>query len=218
VSLPLHAQGLRELRERGQFGGGFLLAVPVGEFDRFVNLGGGVNLFGVFNLSPGGVLGLRVNGSVIGYGSSREPRSLSQTVPEVIVDVRTTNWITTMGLGPQVTLGQGPVRVYSYGTVGFAYFSTVSSAGDHAHTFASSTNLDDWRFATALGGGLQFRVANRHRPVYLDLAVHGQHNGRTRYLRSGGIETRPDGSILITPIESQANLVTLRLGVSVSLF
>jgi hypothetical protein len=38
-----------------------------------------------------------------------------------------------------------------------------------------------------------------------------------RYLREGGIEDLPDGSVVLHPINSDANLLSYRIGFSVSL-
>ena len=43
------------------------------------------------------------------------------------------------------------------------------------------------------------------------------HNGVTTYLREGDIVDRPDGSIVIFPRRSEANLWSFRLGVSIGL-
>ena len=43
---------------------------------------------------------------------------------------------------------------------------------------------------------------------------HG--NGQVRYLREGGIIDLPNGGIVLNPIQSDANLLTYRLGFSVS--
>jgi hypothetical protein len=38
-----------------------------------------------------------------------------------------------------------------------------------------------------------------------------------RYLREGGITDLPDGTIVVTPIQSEANLLMYRLGFSITL-
>lgn len=223
ASVPaLHAQGggLREVRPRGAVGGHVVLAFPVGEFENFVDFGGGLGAFALVNLDRDGVVGLRFDGSLLLYGSETVRRPLSQTVQRVFVDVTTNNFIVSLGVGPQFTVGRGVVRPYVFGTVGFAYFATESSVRGTADfdSFASSTNFDDVTLALSSGGGLVIQLSRGRHPVSLDLSASMQRNGRTRYLREGSIRERADGSVYFTPIESEANLMVVKAGVSVGVF
>ncbi len=103
-----------------------------------------------------------------------------------------------------------------YGTVGFSYFATTSSASgeDDFVEFASSTHYDDVTFAVSGGGGLYLRLANGRRPVSLDLSAHTLVNGETTYLREGSI-IETGGGLAFAPIRSEANLVMVKLGVSI---
>jgi hypothetical protein len=214
------AQGLREVMPSKLFGGGLTLAVPVGEFDRFVDVGGGLNGFAVINFDRDGYVGIRFDGAILWYGNENWTAPLSPTIPWVLVDVNTDNFITSFGLGPQFTLGRGPIRPYAYGTVGFSYFATVTSARGTANIdpFASSTNFDDVTFALAAGGGLLLQLSRGRTPVSLDLNVYTLQNGQTEYLREGSIRDNRDGTISVIPIRSEANLVGFRLGVAVGVF
>ena len=220
LASPAFAQGLVEASPTSRFGIAGVLLAPVGEFDQFVDLGGGVNVYGVVGLDRKGVAGLRFDGSFMGYGHERVTVPLSRTVQRVFVDVTTTNLLASFGMGPQITIGNGPLRPYVYGTVGFSYFATVSSVGGTRDfgDFGSSTNFDDLTFATAVGGGLLISLSEGRRPVALDLSVRSLFNGRTEYLRSGSIIDRPDGSIAFTPIVSDANLLEFRAGFSIGVF
>jgi hypothetical protein len=51
----------------------------------------------------------------------------------------------------------------------------------------------------------------------LDLGADYHHNGTASYLREGDIVDQPDGSIVIYPRRTEANLWSFRLGVSVGL-
>lgn len=220
-SSPVIAQGLVEVSSPHRFGIAGVLLAPVGEFNDFVDLGGGLNLYGVIGLDRSGIAGLRIDGTLLGYGYERVTVPLSHTVQRVFVDVTTTNFLASFGVGPQLTLGRGPVRPYVYGTVGFSYFATVSSVGgtrEFHDDFGSSTNFDDVTFAAAFGGGLLLSLSEGRHPVSLDLSARSLYNGETKYLRSGSIIDRPDGSIAFTPIVSDANLVEFRAGFSIGVF
>lgn len=196
------------------------LALPVGEFRDNVDLGGGGGLAGVWLLDGHGMLGLRLDGAFVLYGYRSERRPFSLTVPEVAVDVRTTNYIVSGGVGPQVYLATGPVRPYVYGTVGVAYFateSTVSGEGWDDDDIASSTNLHDTSLALSGGGGLSIRVANRANPVSLDLGASYQYNGETEYLTSGLPVPSAVGGRRFLPLLSETNMVVFRVGVTLGM-
>jgi hypothetical protein len=182
----------------------------VGEFSRYVSLGGGIGSGVVYNFDDRRTWGLRLDASYLIYGS--ETRHVAVD-PLVDLDVRTRNQIVSVGVGPQLTLGGHGIRPYFFGSVGFSYFWTMSSIGDAG----ANTNLDDFAFAGTAGGGLLIPVHRGHRPVFIDLSATYQRNGRVRYLRKGSIEEAPDGSLTITPIESGGNLLLFRAGVSVAI-
>lgn len=205
-----------EAPKRHLFGISGTLARPVGEFRNFVSWGGGGSLYGVFNFKNG-PLGIRFDGSFLTYGHEKSRVPLSLTIQRIWVDVSTDNFILAGGVGPQLTLGAGPVRPYVYGTVGFSYFATVSSvegASDDA-AFASTTNYDDVTAGLSAGGGLLIQMSRGKHPVSLDLSVQSFYNGRMSYLRSGSLLEAADGSISFIPIRSDANLVTFRVGFAV---
>ncbi len=206
-----------EAQDRSFFGINGVLARPVGEFQNFVDWGGGIDLYGVINPSRRGPLGIRIDGSFLVYGHETMRQPLSNTIRRVTVDVDTDNLIGSLGVGPQLTLGQGALRPYVYGTVGFSYFATVSSAKGTADAgaFASSTNYDDVTAALTAGGGLLLRLSHGKHPVSLDLSAQKTYHGETTYLREGSLLDNPDGSISFIPIRSEANLLTFRVGVAI---
>ena len=62
-----------------------------------------------------------------------------------------------------------------------------------------------------------FRLSNGRKPVSLDISMGFADNGRTAYLREGGIVDLPGGGVRIRPIVSETNLVEYRIGVAVAL-
>ncbi len=195
------------------------LAIPVGDFKRHVdNLGGGAGGGGVLFLGDGRLAGLRGEASFIVYGTERRATPFSLTVPFVDVDVETTNSIFTAGLGPQVYLGTGPIRPFVYGTVGFSYFVTSTSVSGmyQDEPIASTTNHGDFQLAFTGGGGLSVRIRGGRNPLSLDLSASYKHNGLTEYLANGAdnlIRLR-GGHWVADPIVSDANLMTVRVGVT----
>jgi hypothetical protein len=124
-----------------------------------------------------------------------------------------------MGFGPQLTLPLGPIRPYANAAIGFSYFYTESSVegSDDAFDFANTTNFSDAAFRYGFGWGIliPFQAA-RGNEWGIDLGAMYHGNGQVRYLREGGIIDLPNGGIILNPIQSDANLLTYRLGFSVS--
>ena len=226
LALPANAMGQRYDGRRDDWkpirGEVFLygyVAVPVGEFHDYVDLGGGGGIGGLLYLNDQRSAALRVEGNFVVYGTESIRTPLSPTVPFVDVDVRTTNSILSMGVGPQIYLGNGSLRPYFFGTVGFSYFFTETgvSGTNQDEAFASTTNFDDFTLSLAGGGGLSVGLREGENPVSLDLSASYQHNGLTEYLTRGDLRRLPRGGWTASPILSDANLITYRVGVSIAL-
>jgi hypothetical protein len=206
---PYHSQ-------RFQAGAHLDLALPQGQFSEFVEAGYGLGGWLAINLDRRGLLALKLDGTYLIYGRENRVRPLSPTVPFVDVDVTTSNNIYSLGIGPLVTLTDGAVKLFVSGSAGFSYFATESSVSGTSNStdFAKSTNFDDFTFSWSGGGGMRIRVSNRRNPIYIDLGAEYHRNGQARYLREGSIRDNGNGTITITPIQSETNLVLLKLGVS----
>lgn len=204
---------------KGEVFGYLDLAIPLGDFSTYVdNLGGGAGLGGVLFLGENRLAGLRAEGSFVIYGAERQTVPFSTTVPFVDVDVETTNGILTAGLGPQIYMGTGPIRPFIYGTVGFSFFVTSTSVSGmyEDEPIASTTNHSDFRLAFTGGAGLSVRLRGGSNPLSLDLSASYKHNGLTEYLANGTDNLRRlrGGDWVADPIESEANLMTIRVGIS----
>ncbi len=197
-----------------------MVAQPLGEFDDYIDWGGGLGGEFLYAFDRQGALGVRVSMGWLLYGHETKRVPLSPSVGRITVDVSTSNNIFVMGIGPQVMLPSGVVRPYLNGTAGLSYFFTRSSVEGSAdfEPFASSTNFDDATFAWSAGGGLYIPLRRgRKNPVSLDIGAQYHANGEARYLREGSIHEDGTGEIFFEPIRSQTNLVTYRLGITVGL-
>jgi len=201
---------------RFEVGGSVNYGLPQGAFRQNVRQGFGVDGFFRWNFDSRGILSLRTDGAFLGYGRETKRVPLSSTIGgRILVDLTTSNNILHAGIGPQLTAPDGPFRPYVNGGIGFSYFFTTSSVeGSHDNEpFASTTNYDDFTLSLTTGTGVLIPLGVR-RDVSLDLGVQYQNNGQVRYLRKGSIIDLPNGGIQITPIESEANLLSFRVGVS----
>ena len=204
---------------RGEVFGYLDLAIPIGDFSTYVdNLGGGAGFGGVLFLGESRLAGLRAEGNFVIYGAERRTVPFSNTVSFVDVEQETTNGIVSAGLGPQIYMGSGPIRPFIYGTVGFSYFVTSTSVSGmyEDEPIASTTNHSDFRLAFTGGGGLSVLLRGGRNPLSLDLSASYKHNGLTEYLANGDdnlIRLR-GGRWEADPIVSEANLMTIRVGIS----
>ncbi|MEK6768103.1 MAG: hypothetical protein AABY85_03840 [Gemmatimonadota bacterium] len=196
-------------------GGGIQVGQSTGEFSNYVQ--GGIGFGGGFLYQPDadGALGLRVSAMYLIYGSQTNRYPL---VPGITVDVTTNNQIAGLTLGPQFTFGRGAVQWYVNGGIGFSYFATTSEVrgtSSGQSPFASSTNYDDFTFASEGGSGLLVRLG-RGGTVSLDLGARYLNNGRVTFVTKNGV-TVSGNTLLVDPITSEANLVVYHLGVMVGL-
>jgi len=193
-------------------------AQPTGEFRLNVDGGWGFELGGRYELDPAGLLSLRGSLGFINYGSETL-RFCSVFGCRVGTDLDTRNNILFGGVGPELALRMGPIRPYARASLGISYFETTSglSGSDDWSRYASTTNLDDLVFQQRLGAGLGLRLSNGRHPVRSDIGTDYHHNGMANYLREGDIVDQPDGSVIIYPRRTEANLWSFRVGVSVGL-
>ncbi len=195
-------------------GGGLLIGVPLGDFADATDEGFGVAGSAVFT-PGGGPFGIRLQAGGVVYGS----RSFATPVPGtgglVTQELTTDNWLLNAGLGPQVMLRSGPVRPYAYALAGVGYFATDTSLGngyDDDYGSYSTTNFDDTTFAWSAGVGLLIPVS---RSLSIDVGVQYVGNGTVRYLAEGDLQpSSGNTSPLIVPRKTEANLVTITVGVT----
>ena len=87
-----------------------LVAQPLGEFNDYIDWGGGLGGAFLYAFDGQGAIGLRVDMAYVIYGHETKRVPLSPTLGRIRVDVNTSNNIFVMGVGPQVMLPTGSVR------------------------------------------------------------------------------------------------------------
>jgi hypothetical protein len=206
---PASAQyhGLREVRgDAGAFGINLAVGAPQGDFARNVDVAGGLDAFGTVSLGAGSPLGLRFEGAYLVYGSDHQ------------FDLNTTYAIATLGVGPQITVGQGPMRLYGFGTVGFSYISAYSSFPDGCgcYSYGSQTDFSDWTQALQAGGGVLLTLGRRT-PVSLDIGARYLSSGFANYVAPGDVQPQPNGDIVVFTSRARPNLTIVHFGVSIGI-
>ncbi|GAB5520709.1 MAG: hypothetical protein RhofKO_29600 [Rhodothermales bacterium] len=201
----------------------FATGMPQNEFNEALDaIGWGGNIFvgvglGQSPMTVGAEFGFLV------YGHEGREAPFSNTIPDVTVDVTTTNSMANGHFVLRLQPANGPVRPYVDGLVGFKYFSTTTSIEDqfdYDEPIASSTNFDDIALSYGVGGGVQvplytgpFGDDGSIGTVALNLGARFLWGGEAEYLRRGAIE-RGDGSYTVFPTRSTTDLLIPQLGVS----
>ncbi|MEX2283803.1 MAG: hypothetical protein WEE89_15060 [Gemmatimonadota bacterium] len=218
VALPVDAQ--QNGRVVGGAGAVFLVGLPTGELAEQIDVGAGIGFNGHYFLVPSGAFRLRVQGGFIQYGSETHEACFSNTVGcRVRVDVNTANSIAFGSIGPELAFTSGYIRPYINAGIGASYFETASSIDgtDDSQSLGTTRHLQDTGLSITGGGGLYVPLSIRSVPLSLDLSARYHRNGTMQYLRKGDIQDNPDGSISFTPNRTEADFVTVQLGVSVGI-
>ena len=206
---------------RANAGGAFIIAVPIGEFDDYVNTGWGIDGHFRIHLDRQGIISLRADGSFVNYGNETRRVCFGGGVGCLIqLDLTTSNNILSFAAGPEIAVPDGLIQPYIHGGIGISYFATTSSvegSDNNDEPFARTTNFDDLTFSWIAAAGLRIPLSRGRTPVALDLGARLLDNGEVEYLREGSITTNPDGSIVLDPILSEANLVKILIGVSIGI-
>lgn len=200
-------RGLREVRgDAGSFGVNLAVGAPQGDFAQNVDVAGGIDAFAAVNLGAGNPLGLRFEGAYLVYGADHQ------------FDLNTTYAIATLGVGPQITVGQGPMRLYGFGTVGFSYISAYSSFPDGCgcYSYGSQTDFSDWTSSLQAGGGVLLTLGRRT-PVSLDIGARYVYSGLADYVAPGDVQPQPNGDIVVFTSRARPNLTVVHVGVSIGI-
>ena len=195
-----------------------VVGFPQGEFEQHVdNAGFGLNFFGGIGLGRTPfVVGL--DGGFLVYGFERRREPFSTTIPDVTVDVETSNAIAMGHVLLRLQPPSGFVQPYVDGLFGFKYFFTETSISDEDfrgdEPIASSTNFDDAALSYGLGGGLDIQVyQGRKAAVLINAGARYLFGSEAEYLKEGSIERR-NGRVFFTTERSETNILIAQLGVT----
>lgn len=203
----------------------FQLAFPRGEYKDQIDKTG-VGLAGEFLYSPKAApigVGVSLGWFQVGDEDRKEP--FSTTIPDVTVDVSTSNNLAQFMLLLRLQPKKGPILPYADGLLGLNYLytrTTIKNASNDEEV-ASSTNLDDNAFAYGFGGGLMIKVYDRQKKspdekpmqVFINLGARYILGGEAEYLKEGSIR-REGGQVTYDITTSKTSLAVARIGVAVS--
>ena len=205
-----------------QTGAHFSLGFPQNEFKVNVeSIGYGLSGYFAYHFPRSPVL-IGGSGGFLIYGSETREEPFSTTIPDVYVDVTTTNSII---MGHVFFRIQPPYRIvlpYVEGLMGFTYLTTDTRIKDQSNyeEIASSKNFDDITFSYGAGGGLMIQVyqtpvkmrkLHKLNSVYIDLCVRYLKGGEAKYLKEGSIRMH-NGVVLYDVEKSNTDIVTVHIG------
>jgi hypothetical protein len=212
VGLMASAAGLdaQHVGPGGFVGLSFVAANPVGEMGTLVDNGFGMEVSGGAPMAAGGHLRARVDLGVIIYGM--EQTFYCDFTCRFGSDVTTTNSILYASVGPEIVLARGDIEPYVHAGAGLSFFVTSSHMDDYAGYGPNldTTNYSDTVFGWRYGGGLRMRAGGR---AFIDVGVEKVDNQVANYLTQGDVVDQPDGSVLLYPNRSDADLMSFRVGV-----
>jgi hypothetical protein len=205
-----------------QFGLSFSPALPRGEFHDLMSRtvwGGAVS----FAIRPS--RGPLLIGTRLGFGaydSDGWEAWLGLTIPDILVDVRTTNSVLAWDVFLRLQPERGFLRPYLDLFAGLHFLSTDTRIGDGDWDDDNSgdmnvNNASDTAFAYGAGAGVMFplirfmhRDGRRVGSLDLDLGVRYARGGRADYL----VETGLTG--VYDTLTSRTDLLTLSAGLTIS--
>ncbi len=197
-----------------------IVGFPQGQFHEHVdNVGVGLNFTGGLALGRSPVIvGAEVGFLIYGFERRNEP--FSTAIPDVTVDVETSNFIVPVHLLLRMQPPSGTVQPYFDALFGFNYFATETSIKNDRffddEPIASSTNFDDAALSYGVGGGLDFRVyrgRGRRGSLFINVGARYLFGGEAEYLKKGSIERR-DGQVFFNTERSETNMLVTNLGLT----
>lgn len=200
----------------------FLIGLPQGDFKQNVDKAGygvAANIGWAPERSPV-MIGLELGFMVYGSETRREP--FSTTIPNVFVDVNTSNNFFLGHLIVRAQPNSGTVRPYLQGMVGMNYLFTrtkIENSSDPGEEIASSEDLSDNAFSYGGGGGIMFMVWRQDeegdglQEVLIDVGARYVLGNEAQYLKEGSIRYS-GGRVLYDVNESRTDLLELQVGVA----
>jgi hypothetical protein len=203
----------------------FNAGFPQGDFKKEINK----NAYGIggqFFFAPeSNPLAIGLEAGFMNYGNETRKERFSLTIPDVTVDVTTSNNLVQGLLVGRIRVPKGPIRPYGDVLIGFTYLWTetkIKSNGTTGEDVASSTNKDDAVFVYGGGGGIMFPVftskpdAKDHFQILLDAGLRYLVGGKAEYLKKGAVIRHDSGVVTYDVSKSKTDMLRLHVGVMVN--
>jgi hypothetical protein len=158
-----------------------------------------------------------LEGAYLIYGNKTRNVPWSTTIPDVFLDVTTTNNIAQFHLFLRLEPPSGPIRPYVDGLVGFNYFWTETSVKSEQENQAQIA----WSFSYGGGAGLKIKVYEKVKDdgklveLLIDLRVRYLLGGKAEYLKDNTPMRIENGRAIYDTDKSTTDLLSGQVGVSV---
>jgi hypothetical protein len=228
LMLVAPAGSLAQPEGPNQISAAFVISDPRGEFDDNTDTGYGFTATYVRSITANRVVGIGLSGSLLGYGSTSRRVPLSNTIPDITVDVETNN-STAFVLGLFEVRVPGRIQPYLQATGGGGFFYTNTSLEDTRtnQVILSDTNQSDATWVWGGGGGVRYRFVESMpdpdapgprpslRGFYVDIGARYLKGNEVEYLKEGSLVT-DDGEFDIDPrlARSEIEVVQYQIGVT----
>ena len=204
----------------------FELGFPQGDFKNNVDRTAiGASAYFLYRL-PHSPLLVGASFAFMNYGCDTREEFLSPNIPEVLVDVTTTNNIFNAHFLFRFQPVYGPVQPYVEALLGLNHLFTETSiynqGGDEDGEIAGTVHVQDTVFSYGAGAGVMIHLLgfshNRLRTgpgLYLDLGLRYLKGGRAEYMREGDL-VHGDDFLEYTVRESTTDLVKAYIGLTLT--
>ena len=190
------------------FGGGGLS--PQGAFAGHADFNGALELFVAHSVRDGSPWGVRLTGQAVEFARD----DTTYALPGIDVRTRTSSQLLWLTLGPQLELGDGPLRALLHAGVGSAW-AISKTAVRTATNDVGSTHLQRAALAFEAGGGLSYELT-RARNLRLELGGRWLHTGSLEYVPESGIR-RAAGRLVLAPREDALDGVVVRAALALGI-
>lgn len=206
-----------------QAGINFSVGFPQDEFKENIdNIGLGLSGHFCYNIQRSPIFVGASFGFLI-YGRETRKEPLSTTIPDVVVNVETTNNILLghLLLRVQPPMQYGIIKPYVEGLFGFNYLWTETKVKDWEwdEDIISSKNYDDAAMSYGGGAGLMIQVYQGRKKeskglyaININLGFRYLFGGEAEYLKKGDIH-RKNGNVTYSPSKSTTDLLNVNIGI-----
>jgi hypothetical protein len=199
----------------GAFGG-----LPLGDFAKHEDGGGGFEfMVGVqpWRRQP---LVIRTQLATLIYGNIQatgyqDVCDIFGCTRETVQYTARTHTMTSFHIGPEFFAIDGSVRPFAYAMPGVTWFHSSANrppTSPGGSSPGSSSLFTSRNFSTAYGGGVRFVGTKFGREFGLELGSRVTRNTKANYLTDGGVLFKPDGTVVVIPIQTAANVLSFGVG------
>jgi hypothetical protein len=223
ILIFLSSAGAAAFAQSLQGGLDFMVGSPQREFRKNVD-NVGLGIAGNFGYAPEGTpVMLGVEFAFMNYGSTERREAFSTTIPDVFVNVSTTNNFALAHAILRLQPNSGTIRPYLQGMIGLNYLFTetkIENINVPGQEVASSNNLSDGAFSYGAGAGLLIWVYSpesedsKLADLFVDVGTRYVFGGEAEYLKEGSIRN-VNGRVQYDVLKSKTDLLVFHVGVSV---